>query len=90
MSSVAAQSASVLALIAALIFHTIVTLPLADMTAKQYVLPLARARQDTDGVAYPDWVFTVAVFLLMAIAFWLRSHGTSAVLVANALSSGAK
>lgn len=66
------SSLSILGVIAFVVFHLAVTLPLATLTTQHIVWPWLGAQnlqRDT-----PEWVVTVALFGAMAAAFALRGH----------------
>lgn len=66
------SSLSILGVIAFVVFHLAVTLPLAALASRELVWPWLGAQglqKDT-----PEWVVTVALFALMALAFALRGH----------------
>lgn len=67
-------SHKILGVIAFVVFHLAVTLPLATVTTRELVMPWVRSvDQET-----PEWVAIVLVFLVMALAFALRGHVLSA------------
>ena len=68
------ESASLLSIIAAVVFHIVVTLPLAHVTATQFVYP--RLQKDAHLREAPQWAVVLVVFVCMALAFALRGHVT--------------
>ena len=69
------ESAEVLSIIVFIIFSCVVTLPLADLTARTYVAPWLASQQSASGASPQDpLVVTLVVFIVMVVAFWLRAH----------------
>lgn len=71
------SSLSILGIIAFVLFHVVVTLPLATLTSREIVLPWLRAHGGaTDNVS--EWVAVTVIFVIMALAFSLRGHVVAA------------
>lgn len=66
---------SILGVIAFVLFHVLVTLPLATLTSREIVLPWLQTQGLQNDM--PEWVATVVLFFLMALAFALRGHVVS-------------
>lgn len=64
------SSLSILGAIAFVLFHALVSLPLATLTARELAAPWLRAQ----GVDAPEWAVVVGLLVLMAAAFALRGH----------------
>lgn len=69
------QTLDILSVIAFVLFHVIVTLPLATVTARE-MLPWLRSQGLREEI--PDWAVILATLVLMAVAFALRDHVVSA------------
>jgi len=65
-------SLTILTVIAFVVFHIIVTLPLAWVVTRDVLWPYLSAQDAMGGT--PQWVVTLAVFVAMATAFALRAH----------------
>ena len=85
------SSLSILGVIAFVLFHVLVTLPLATLTTRELVWPwLQQAARRGGGsgkeggagagaaAAVPEWAVTAVLFVLMALAFALRGHVVAA------------
>ena len=67
------SSLSILGVIAFVLFHLAVTLPLAALTTQHLVWPWLGAQGlQKDGLQ--EWMVVVALFAVMAAAFALRAH----------------
>lgn len=66
------SSLSILGVIAFVVFHLAVTLPLAALTTRHLVWPWLGAQGLQKDL--PEWAATVALFAVMAAAFALRAH----------------
>ena len=67
------SSLSILGAIAFVLFHSLVSLPLATLTARGIVVPWLRAQGVSAGDA-PEWAVVVGLLVLMSVAFALRGH----------------
>ena len=67
------SSLSILGAIAFVLFHALVSLPLATLTARQIAVPWMRAQGVPDRDA-PEWAVVVGLLVLMSAAFALRGH----------------
>lgn len=67
------QSSAILGVIAFILFHAFVTLPLASLTAERFLIPWVHG-STVDLPNFPDWVIIVATFVAMSLVFMLRSH----------------
>lgn len=65
------RSIDILSVIAAVVFHAVVTLPLAATTTERFVRPWVASTFDS---AVPDWAVVLVVFVVMGMAFVLRAH----------------
>lgn len=75
------SSLSILGVIAFVIFHLIVTLPLAMLTSRELVYPWLLRAKDEKTARIPstsEWVLTAVLFVFMAMAFALRGHVVAA------------
>ena len=67
------SSLSILGAIAFVLFHALVSLPLATLTARQIAVPWMRAQGVPDQDA-PEWAVVAGLLVLMSAAFALRGH----------------
>ena len=65
------SSLSILGAIAFVLFHALVSLPLAALTARELAVPWLRAQGVDDA---PEWAVVVGLLVRMAAAFALRGH----------------
>ena len=69
-------SLTILGAVAFVFYHVVLTLPLAVLVAENIVVPWARARNLDHET--PDWIYTVVIFVVMALAVALHAHVTEA------------